>query len=312
MISILIPTYNRSDNLQETLEGYLRQTNPEFIKEIIIIDDGSQNIIKQKNENIIRRVRKKSTFDIRYLYQKNKGPAEARNYGINNAIGNIILLTGDDIVPHKDMIKEHYIYHKNYKFQKNISVLGRIEWPIGKKITPFMRYINEMGLQFGYSIINDENNVPFTFFYTSNISVQREFLLQGKLFDIEFPYAAWEDIELSYRLKTRGLQLVYNKNAIGYHHHDISFASFRKRQEQCGYAAHIFYNIHPELRELLAIDSCKNHNPIIKLNLKLVELFCLFAEKCLPMSFPNFYNLIMNHYYRKGVKKYRRDFSMKI
>lgn len=311
MFSIIIPTYNRSDSLYETLKAYLQQTNPELIKEIIIIDDGSQITSKQENEKIINQVRKKSAFDIRYFYKKNEGPAEARNYGINNAMGKIILLTGDDIVPHKNMIEEHYIYHKNYEFKQNISVLGRIEWPIGKKITPFMKHINELGLQFGYSIIGDQNNVPFTFFYTSNISVQREFLLQGKLFNIEFPYAAWEDIELSYRLKKRGLQIIYNKNAIGYHHHNISFSSFRKRQERCGYAAHIFYNIHPELRELLAIDFYKNDNHIFKLNLKLVELFCLFADRYIPMSYPSFYNLIMNYYYKKGVKKYRKDFSIK-
>lgn len=312
MFSIIIPTYNRSDNLHETLEAYLQQTNSELIKEIIIIEDGSQSTRKKENEKMINKVRKQSTFDIRYFYKKNEGPAEARNYGINNAMGKIILLTGDDIVPHKYLIKEHYIYHKNYKFQENISVLGRIEWPIDKKITPFMRYINEMGLQFGYSIIGDENNVPFTFFYTSNISVPREFLLQGKLFDAEFPYAAWEDIELGYRLKKRGLQIVYNKSAIGYHHHNISFASFRKRQELCGYAAHIFYNKHPELSEFFAINSSKNQNPIVQLNIKLVEMFCLFAEKCLPMSFPSFYNLVMEYYYNKGVVNYRRDCSKKI
>lgn len=306
--SIIIPTYNRSNILKLTLNGYLKQTSLDCIKEIIIVDDGSTD----DTRFVVNDFCEKSSIPVSYFYQDNKGPAEARNKMICAASGDILLITGDDIVPDSRMIAEHYLTHKRHDFNSNVSCLGKTIWPIDKNVTPFMEYIQEMGLQFGYSLISDENDVPFNFFYTSNISAHRDFLKKGKLFDTDFPYAVWEDIELSYRLKKRGLQIVYNKNAIGYHHHDISFASFRKRQERCGYAAHIFYNKHPELKEFLAIYSYKNHNPIVQLNVKLVEMFCLFAEKCLPMSFPSFYNLIMDHYYKKGVIKYGRDSSIKI
>lgn len=304
MFSIIIPTYNRSDNLEETLNAYLKQTSPELIEEIIIIDDGSENVHKQKNENIIDNFKKIVSFKIKYYYQKNKGPAEARNYGINIASAYLILLTGDDIVPHCDMVKEHYFYHEKIDFIKNVCVLGRISWPIGKRVTPFMKYINENGLQFGYSIIDDVNDVPYNFFYTSNISIHRSFLLEDKLFDTEFPYAAWEDIELAYRMKKRGLKIVYNKNAIGYHHHDITFNSFKKRQEISGYAANIFYRKNPQLKDLLGIDHQYSPSYQYKLLVKYAEKFCFFADKYLFISFPILYNLVMNYYYQKGIKNY--------
>ena len=290
-----------------TLNAYLKQTLIDQIKEIIIVDDGSTD----ETRSVINNFCKKSPIQILYFYQENKGPAQARNKGIYAASGDILLITGDDVVPDSRMVEEHYLTHKKHDFNSNISCLGKTIWPTDKKVTPFMAYIQEMGLQFGYSIIIDENDVQFNFFYTSNISVQRNFLLEDKLFDTEFPYAVWEDIELGYRLKKRGLQIVYNKNAIGYHHHDIYFASFRKRQELCGYSAHIFYNKHPELGDFLGINTSKNHNPIVQLNVKLAEMFCLFADKCLPMSFPSFYDLVMGYYYTKGIVNYKRNCSKK-
>jgi glycosyltransferase involved in cell wall biosynthesis len=304
MFSIIIPTYNRSDNLDETLNAYLQQTSPELIEEIIIIDDGSEDVHKQKNKNIIDNFIENAPFNIKYFYRKNKGPAEARNYGINNALGDVILLTGDDIVPHRDLVKEHFFYHKKFDFIKNISVLGRIRWPIEKKFTTFMKFINEKGLQFGYSIIDNENNVPYTFFYTSNISIHRRFLLEDKLFDTEFPYAAWEDIELAYRMKNRGLKIVYNKNAIGYHNHEITFDSFRKRQERAGYAANIFCHKHPQLKDLLRINPKYSPSYLYKLAVRLAEIFCLFTDKYSTIGFPVFYDLVLNYYYQNGVKNY--------
>ena len=60
--------------------------------------------------------------------------------------------------------------------------------------TPFLDYINEQGLQFGFALIEDEDNVPFNFFYTSNLSVDRE-AMAAEPFDPAFPFAAWEDVE---------------------------------------------------------------------------------------------------------------------
>jgi glycosyltransferase involved in cell wall biosynthesis len=302
MFSIIIPTYNRQDALKLTLQGYLNQTCATLIDELIVVDDGSTD----GTRSVIETFDQDLPFDLDYLYQDNMGPAEARNKGMHLASGDLLLITGDDIVPHQDMIKEHFVRHKMGGFAKNLSVLGKTVWPPDMRVTPFMRHINEMGLQFGYSIIPDANDVPFNFFYTSNISLHREFLLEGELFDTNFPHAAWEDIELAYRLKERGLKIVYNENALGYHHHPISFASFRHRQEKSGYAAHIFYQKHPELKDFLRINSSKPPASLWQ-TVRLVEAFCMFSERFLPMSFSSCYDLVMNYYYSLGVYRNNDD-----
>lgn len=307
MFSIIIPTYNRGNILGAVLNAYIKQTYKKLIKEIIIIDDGSTD----DTRSIVDNFSKSSPFKIIYLYQDNRGPAEARNKGIYIASGDIILMTGDDIVPHSDIIKEHFNLHKNYNFNKNICILGKVVWSSDMKVTPFMKYIQEMGLQFGYSIIPNENGIPFDFFYTSNISLSRDFLIEDKLFDTEFPYAAWEDIEMAYRLTKRGLRIIYNKNALGYHHHKISFASYRERQHRSGYAACIFYDKHPELKDFLGINS--SNPPIIyRWIINLAELFCLFADRYFPISFPRLYDLVMNYHYHVGMKNYINESRLSV
>ena len=138
-----------------------------------------------------------------------------------------------------------------------VAVLGYTTWPRDLRVSPFLHQINEYGLQFGYGLIRDPEQVPFNFFYTSNVSLPRELLLEAGLFDTSFPHAAWEDIEVAYRLMQRGMRMLYRPEAVARHHHDITFASFRRRQEKAGEAAAIFYRKHPELGDFLAVPQAK-------------------------------------------------------
>jgi glycosyltransferase involved in cell wall biosynthesis len=304
MFSIIIPTYNRSDILQHTIDAYLGQSATYLIDEIIIIDDGSDEKQRLKNEDIANAAKKKAEFPVKYLCQDNKGPAEARNKGIGIAQGEIILFTGDDIVPHRNMVKEHFFYHKKSDMMEHVCVLGYSVWPQEIAVTPFMLHIQENGLQFGYSIIPCENDVPFNFFYTSNVSLHREFLLKERQFDTDFPYAVWEDIELAYRLKKRGMIMVYNKNAIGYHYHPTTFASFRQRQERSGYAAYVFYKKYPELKKFLNMDKAGEYHPGAGLTNTVREWYCLLADRYSLSIHVRNYDKVLEQYYIRGIKKY--------
>lgn len=125
-------------------------------------------------------------------------------------------------------------------------MIGYTGWHPRMQLTPFLRYINEYGLQFGYQLIEDPDQVPFNFFYTSNLSLSRTMLLDEP-FDTRFPYAAWEDIEASYRLFRGGLTLAYEANAIVDHDHPTDLRRFADRQEKAGYSGVVFYRLHPEL-----------------------------------------------------------------
>ena len=53
-------------------------------------------------------------------------------------------------------------------------MIGYTTWPEEWKKTRFLEFIGEQGWQFGFSLIEDFENVPFNFFYTSNLSMPRK------------------------------------------------------------------------------------------------------------------------------------------
>ena len=74
-VSVIIPTYNREHFLQKAIDSVLNQTYPYF--ELIVVDDGSEDNTAELAENY--------SSDIVYIRQENKGPAAARNRGVQAA-----------------------------------------------------------------------------------------------------------------------------------------------------------------------------------------------------------------------------------
>jgi GT2 family glycosyltransferase len=123
------------------------------------------------------------------------------------------------------------------------------------------------GLQFNFTEIRDPGNVGYTRFYTSNISLKKPFLLQEPhIFDTDFIHAACEDIELGYRLSKRGMRIIYNRAALGYHNHMIDLDGFLQREEKVGQMLVVLGSKHPEIadseeriQELLTTDLTEYH-----------------------------------------------------
>ena len=243
--SVVIPTHERPKTLAQVLDALgAQQDPPEF--EVVVIDDGSAD----QTPRFLAGYR--APYPFRFLTQENAGPAAARNRGIVEARGSLILFLGDDTVPEPPLLSVHARAHRE-RGSDHVAVLGYTTWPEERRVTPFLHHINEYGLQFGYGLIEDPESVPFNFFYTSNISLERRWMEEADLFDTTFPHAAWEDIEIAYRLTRRGLRIVYRPEAVARHHHDISFASFRRRQISSGESAAVFYQKHPELADFLGV-----------------------------------------------------------
>lgn len=86
LVSVIIPTYNRSDFLEKTILSVVNQTYKNI--EIIVVDDGS-------NDNYAQEICSKYKKCI-YLRKKNGGVSSARNYGIKKATGIYIAFLDDD------------------------------------------------------------------------------------------------------------------------------------------------------------------------------------------------------------------------
>ena len=92
VFSIIIPVYNRPEEIDDLLNSLTRQTYVHF--EVIVVDDGSsipcESIVNAYNDRL----------RIRYFYIENSGPGLARNQGVRYAEGEIVIvLDSDCIVP---------------------------------------------------------------------------------------------------------------------------------------------------------------------------------------------------------------------
>jgi glycosyltransferase involved in cell wall biosynthesis len=232
-ISVVIPTFNRMDVLPEVLAGLEAQEQaPSF--EVVVVDDGSSDGTAEWLS------RHRWRMPVEVVHQRNLGPAKARNRGVALASGGRVAFLGDDTVPSRGWLATHHQAAQARSDRDRVAVLGYTGWHPRLRLNPFLEYINEYGLQFGYALIDEPEKVPFNFFYTSNVSLPRELLL-AESFDLRFPYPAWEDIELSYRLEKGGMRLVYEPSATVAHDHPTSVKRFISRQEKAGYSAVVFY-----------------------------------------------------------------------
>ena len=230
-LTVIIPTLNREDILAQALEAYGRQSLAASRYEIIIVNDhGDLAKVRQTVAD------HGEGLNIKVLNNLGRrGPAAARNLAIEHARGEIVLITGDDIIPDSNFLDAHLELHRR-NGGEHIACVGNTKWHPEIEVTPFMEHLSgEGGQQFNYRDSHHGREVPFDRFYTSNVSVKRMFLIEEEdLFLTSFCFAAYEDVELSYRLHLAGMRLLYNEKAVGYHHHAMTPQSFVRRQQLVG------------------------------------------------------------------------------
>ena len=240
-VSVIITTYKRWDILALTLHALTQQDWKDF--EVIVVDDGSndgtyEHLQKWQAEHV-------GELELQVFAQENTGQGIARNNGLIHAQGELVLFIGDDIIADPDFISQHVRCHRAAGMP--CAVVGYTEWDhAGMRVTPMLEYANEAGQQFGYRYMKDEQDVPYTCFYTSNVSAPRH-LLGAEPFDPTFRTYGWEDIDVGYRLAKRGVRLIFNRKARARHRHPMELADFYRRQVKVGAAVAALYALHPEL-----------------------------------------------------------------
>ena len=183
-VSVVIPTYNRKEMVQEAVESVLSQTYRDF--ELIVVDDGSEDgtgeVLREKfGERII------------YLYQKNQGVSRARNRGIETSRGKYIaFLDSDDLWLKKKLERQVQFMQQNPEAM--ICYTDEIWIRRGVRVNPKKKHAKHSGWIYPQCL-------PLCIISPSSVLMRRELLEEVGGFDPEFPVC--EDYDLWLRVALR-------------------------------------------------------------------------------------------------------------
>lgn len=214
-ISIIIPTYNSSSTLGQTIEACLGQDYPKDKREIIVVDDGSKDNTRMVAER----------SPVRYIYQQRKGPAAARNNGWRKSKGEALCFIDADCIPYKDWVTR-LVQHYDKNGVGAVAGSYAIE---GSKylLDKFVHY----EIKYRHSVMPEFTNS----FGTYNVLVKRSVLDEVSGFDPLYWRASGEDSDLSYRIIKRGYKIYFEKTALVGHSNILRFWKYIIIQFRHGY-----------------------------------------------------------------------------
>lgn len=211
--SVIVPVYNRIDEVRDLLDSLRRQTLKNF--ELVIVEDGST----QPCEEIVRNA---PDLRVRYFYKENEGRSIARNYGLERAVGDYFIFFDSDCV-----IPEDYFAVLSRELDANPadcfggpdsahSSFTSTQKAINFAMTSFL---TTGGIRGGK--ISLEKFVPRTF----NMGFSRKVYERVGGFREMFS----EDIDMSTRIRNAGFSIVLIRPAYVYHKRRVDFRKFLRQ-----------------------------------------------------------------------------------
>lgn len=229
--SIIIPVYNRPDEVRELLESLKQQTVKNF--EVILVEDGSS----QRCDTVAREYA--DELNIRYYFKENSGRSKTRNVGMERSSGNYLLFFDSDcILPPfyferlNNALEQHYVdcFGGPDKAHESFTDLQKA---ISYSMTSFFTTGGIRGGKQGL-----EKFSPRTF----NMGFSREVYKKVGGFKDMFG----EDIDLSTRIRNARFSIALIREVFVYHKRRVSFRSFFKQVKVFGMARVSLYQLHPE------------------------------------------------------------------
>lgn len=237
LFSLIIPVYNRPDEVDELLESLSHSTYNEIF-EIVIIEDGSSIVCKDIAQKYGYRL------DISYYYKENSGPGDSRNYGMKKARGDyFIIFDSDCIIPKEYLSEVDKALKQNYVDcfggpDKALDSFSDIQKAINFAMTSFL---TTGGIRGGSEKIDKFQPRSF------NMGLSRKAFEASKGFGNIHP---GEDPDLSIRLWNLGFETKLFPNAFVYHKRRIDWDKFSIQVNKFGKARPILNSWYPKYNKL--------------------------------------------------------------
>lgn len=227
-VSVVVPCFNSEKTLDKCISALLNQKfSGDF--EIVMVDDGSTD----STAEIIKKNKK-----IKYIFQKNSGPAKARNNGWKHANGDIVVFTDSDCVPEKDWLK---LMISPFGISNNIGAVGGA---YGKTINLESLLASLIGeeIKFRYKNIGKYTDAHGSY----SLAVRKNVLEKISGYNEFYPVATAEDWDLCYRIQAAGYKIYFNRKAKVGHHHPAKLVKYLKTQFRHGFYRVRLYKDNPK------------------------------------------------------------------
>ncbi len=209
-VSVVIPTFNRAILLGRTIPALVNQQTHDFTYEVIFVSNGSSD----NSDAILKEAAAHYPDKIRYFYiAPTGGPSAPRNFGIRAATGDVVIILDDDVLPDADLVLQHANFHKQYP-EPHHAAIGEAYVPPHMLEDPISVFHT-----FPYDEVRKLDRLSYLHFWTCNVSVKRQFMLEAGMFDESFLY--YEDMICGYRLASNGMHLHFLPAARGQHLHQL-------------------------------------------------------------------------------------------
>lgn len=231
--SIIVPVYNRPQEIKELLESIAFLDFPDGF-EVVIVEDGSPNNAK----DIVASFAKK--LNIKYFYKENTGAGQSRNFGMSNASGNYFVILDSDCLLPKDylsVVKERLTHNYTDAYggpDANHPTFSNIQRAIGYAMTSFLTTGGLRG----------SKNLKSKFQLRSfNMGISKAAFKKTGGFS---PMNYGEDIDLTFKLWNAGCTTQFIEQAYVYHKRRISWGKFFKQTLNFGAARPVLNRLYPK------------------------------------------------------------------
>lgn len=225
LISVIVPAHNARRSLPACLAALHRQTyKPD---EIIVVDDGS-------TDQTLKIALEHGAYVLR---ENRRGPAAARNAGVWQAQGDIVLFTDADCEPEPDWIEQMV------SPLADPAVVG-VKGAYRTHQRNLIARLVQAEFEEKYARLSLFHNIDFIDTYSA--AYRREAFLQAGGFNEIFPSASVEDIEFSFRLSRQGAHLRFAPQARVWHTHPTSLFHYLRRKARYGFWRALVYLWHPK------------------------------------------------------------------
>lgn len=209
-ISVVVPTFNRRRKLLRLL-GSFDGLQGDQVKEVIVVDDCSQDDTEAAVAAWLREPHRFAARSVRV--RANRGPAAARNVGMQAASGKVIAFTDDDCVVHPRWLTN---------LVKPLDVEGGVIG-VGGAVHPVNTHVIARYFTFHHIL---EPAPTLLYLVTANCCYLRALALAAGGFDTDLGMPGGEDVALSFRLYKQGYRFAMAEDAVVYHDYRRGLTDF--------------------------------------------------------------------------------------